>query len=238
MGKDPAFLFYPNDFHGGTMGMTFEDKGAYIDLLILQFNRGHMTSDMIGHTVGQLFGRIQSKFKIDSNGLYYNERLDIEIEKRKNYIESRKNNLTGINQYTNKSGHMGGHMTDDMAGHMENENRDIDISNVSINNELIVKPKKPSEKQVNTFYETIWKLYPKKEGKGAVKYPQKEILFNLGVDVITKCIARYLDAKKDTDEQFLKMGSTFFNSGYIDYLDENYVEQQIVDNGKGGMKIC
>jgi len=26
MSKDPAFLFYPNDYIGGTMGMTFEEK--------------------------------------------------------------------------------------------------------------------------------------------------------------------------------------------------------------------
>jgi len=38
MAKDPAFLFYPNDYIGGTMGMTFEEKGAYIELLMLQFN--------------------------------------------------------------------------------------------------------------------------------------------------------------------------------------------------------
>ena len=49
MAKDPAFLFYPNDYIGGTMGMTFEEKGAYIELLMLQFNRGHMTTHMIGH---------------------------------------------------------------------------------------------------------------------------------------------------------------------------------------------
>jgi hypothetical protein len=49
MSKDPAFLFYPNDYIGGTMGMTFEEKGAYMELLMLQFNRGHMTTHMIGH---------------------------------------------------------------------------------------------------------------------------------------------------------------------------------------------
>jgi uncharacterized protein YdaU (DUF1376 family) len=49
MAKDPAFLFYPNDYIGGTMGMTFEEKGAYIELLMLQFNRGHMDGHMIGH---------------------------------------------------------------------------------------------------------------------------------------------------------------------------------------------
>ena len=58
MAKDPAFLFYPNDYIGGTMGMTFEEKGAYIELLMLQFNRGHMDGHMIGHCVGQIWERI------------------------------------------------------------------------------------------------------------------------------------------------------------------------------------
>jgi uncharacterized protein YdaU (DUF1376 family) len=53
MAKDPAFLFYPNDWIGGTMGMTFEEKGAYMEILMMQFNRGHMTSHMVGQTVGQ-----------------------------------------------------------------------------------------------------------------------------------------------------------------------------------------
>ena len=67
MAKDPAFLFYPNDWLGGTMGMTFEEKGAYIDLLIMQFNRGHMTGHMIGQTVGQLWVKLEDKFVVDSN---------------------------------------------------------------------------------------------------------------------------------------------------------------------------
>ena len=75
MAKDPAFLFYPNDWIGGTMGMTFEEKGAYMELLMLQFNRGHMTEHMIGLTIGQMFGRIKDKFIQDKEGLWYNDRL-------------------------------------------------------------------------------------------------------------------------------------------------------------------
>lgn len=59
MAKDPAFLFYPNDWLGGTMGMTFEEKGAYLELLMLQFNRGHMTTDMINHMVGHLWDKVK-----------------------------------------------------------------------------------------------------------------------------------------------------------------------------------
>lgn len=117
MAKDPAFLFYPGDWLGGTMGMTFEQKGAYIDLLMLQFNRGHMSEHMIGQTVGQLWDTIQDKFIKDDNGLWFNERLDLEKHKRMKYSESRRNNKKGNNQYSKKVGHM--------SSHMENENRDV-----------------------------------------------------------------------------------------------------------------
>jgi uncharacterized protein YdaU (DUF1376 family) len=121
MAKDPAFLFYPNDWIGGTMGMTFEEKGAYMELLMLQFNRGHMTSHMIGQTVGQLWDKIQDKFIQDKNGRWYNVRLEQEQIRRKSFTASRYNNLEGVNQYTKKRGHINGHIT----SHMENENVNV-----------------------------------------------------------------------------------------------------------------
>jgi uncharacterized protein YdaU (DUF1376 family) len=128
MSKDPAFLFYPNDYIGGTMGMTFEEKGAYIELLMMQFNRGHMTEHMIGQTVGQLWVKLKDKFVQDSDGLWYNVRLELEQKKRKQFTDSRKNNLEGNNQYSKKEkkeGHKVGHMT----AHMENENEIEDCIN-------------------------------------------------------------------------------------------------------------
>lgn len=128
MGKDPAFLFYPNDFIGGTMGWTLEEKGAYLELLILQFNRGHMTSHMARHMVGQLWDTIKVKFEEDDKGLYFNRRLEFEKNKRSAYVSSRSNNLEGHNQYT-KKGHKTGHMT----SHMENENRNENINVIKDN---------------------------------------------------------------------------------------------------------
>jgi len=129
MGKDPAFLFYPGDWLGGTLGMTFEEKGAYIDLLMLQFNRGHMTKHMIGQTVGRLWDNIAYKFKVDSKGLYYNKRLEIEQKKRKKYTESRRNNVLGKNQYSKtpkkEGGHMTYHMEDEDVNEYKIENKDI-----------------------------------------------------------------------------------------------------------------
>lgn len=122
MSKDPAFLFYPGDWLGGTLGMTFEEKGAYMELLMMQFNRGHMTSHMIGQVVGQLWVTLQVKFIQDEKGHWYNIRLEEEQNKRKTFVDTRKNNLSGLNQYSKKAGHMDGHKT----SHMENENENKD----------------------------------------------------------------------------------------------------------------
>jgi len=123
MAKDPAFLFYPGDWLGGTIGMTLEEKGAYIELLVTQFNRGHMTEDMIGRMIGQCWGQIKDKFMVDANGLYYNARLELEQEKRKEYSQSRRNNVLGINQYTKKTGHMTKHT----EGRMEDRDEDKNV---------------------------------------------------------------------------------------------------------------
>lgn len=119
MAKDPALLWYPGDWLSGTHGMTLEEKGAYIELLMMQFNRGHMTDHMAGQVVGQLWGQIKYKFVQDGDGLWYNVRLDEEKNKRKSFTDSRKNNLTGKNQYQKKEGHT----TSRMENENENENK-------------------------------------------------------------------------------------------------------------------
>jgi hypothetical protein len=96
--------------------------------------------------------------------------------------------------------------------HMENENENI---NIDISNKV-------SKKDIDGFFESIWKLYPKKEGKGQVSDTQKKKLHSIGIEEMTRAIERYIEAKKGTEKQFLKQGSTFFNSGYVDYLDDNY----------------
>jgi len=140
MGKDPAFLFYPNDWLGGTLGMTFEEKGAYMELLMLQFNRGHMTKHMIGQTVGQLWDEIQDKFIQDDKGLWFNERLDLEKFKRKNYTESRRNNIKGNNQYSKGSGHTSSRM----------ESKDEDVIKDIVKNNI--------KDRIENFDTKVWEI--------------------------------------------------------------------------------
>jgi len=124
MAKDPAFLFYPGDYVSGTMGMTFEEKGAYMDLLMLQFNRGHMNTHMIQHTVGHLWDQVKCKFIQDDEGLWFNVRLDFEKDKRKTFTESRRNNIKA-KEKPKKEPSYETHMNTHMDSHMENENENI-----------------------------------------------------------------------------------------------------------------
>jgi hypothetical protein len=79
---------------------------------------------------------------------------------------------------------------------------------------------------VNDFFEEVWNLYPKKRGKGQVSAAQKRKLHKLGLETLSKCIERYKQEMQGKDIQFMQNGSTFFNSGYVDYLDENYIAER------------
>ena len=87
----------------------------------------------------------------------------------------------------------------------------------------------PSKADVDAFFESIWELYPVKKGKGQVSDTKRKVLFNIGYERLEQAINRYLkELKKDASWRKPQNGSTFFNSGYVDYLDENYVPDQTV----------
>jgi len=92
MAKDPAFLFYSSDFIVGTMTMTMEDRGKYITILCLMHQQGRLLEETISLLVGSVSVNLKSKFGIDENGFWFNQRLEDEIEKRSNFIESRRQN--------------------------------------------------------------------------------------------------------------------------------------------------
>ena len=90
--KDPAYLFYPSDFLTGCASLTMEERGQYITLLCLEHQLGRLSEKTIRLSVGSVSVDVLAKFKQDENGLLYNERLEIEIEKRSNFIDTRRTN--------------------------------------------------------------------------------------------------------------------------------------------------
>lgn len=120
MAKDPAFLFYTGDFSTGTQFMSDEQVGKYIRLLMAQHQCGHLKESHVLQICKTYDNDVMNKFIKDSSGLWYNERLDNEIVKRKNYSKSRAENRIGKNNISK---------THDL----DMENKDIDT--VLINNE-------------------------------------------------------------------------------------------------------
>ena len=90
--KDPAYLFYSSDFLTGCASLTMEERGQYITLLSLEHQLGRLSEKTIRLSVGSVSVDVLAKFKQDENGLLYNERLEIEIEKRSNFIDTRRTN--------------------------------------------------------------------------------------------------------------------------------------------------
>lgn len=102
------------------------------------------------------------------------------------------------------------------GGHEEIFTHNITSNNTS-NNTLSASTVGSEE-----FFEKIWTMYPNKKGKGQVSKTQKAKLAKVGYEHLKRCIDRYLaDLKKD-EWRKPQNGSTFFNSGYVDYLDDNY----------------
>ena len=79
------------------------------------------------------------------------------------------------------------------------------------------------KKAINECFERLWKQYPNKKGKGQVSDTKKKILYQKGEEHIQRALKRYLEGlEQDSAWRKPQNGSTFFNSGYVDYLDENY----------------
>jgi hypothetical protein len=105
-------------------------------------------------------------------------------------------------------------------GNIKNDQPIPDINTDSKQN------KKHSE--IEDFFERIWRLYPRKEGKGSISLNQKKKLYDIGIEHMTRSIERYNDKirKENIEKKYIKQGSTFFKTGYIDYLDENFGNEE------------
>lgn len=90
MAKDPAFLFYSNDFLTGTFTMTDKQVGQYIRLMCLQHQNKRLTEKQMLAVCKKRDPEVWSKFKQDEDGLYYNERLESEAQKRAAHCEKQR----------------------------------------------------------------------------------------------------------------------------------------------------
>lgn len=204
--KDPAFLFYSQDFYTGVATLTMEERGKYITLLCLMHQQGRMTEETISFLVGSISVNLKSKFKIDENGFWFNERLEIESEKRAKFTESRRTNGFKGGRPKNEEKPNGKANKMHMDNHMENENENENV-NDNNNEDVII---------YSEDFLKFWEAYPRKEGKDyAFKCWQRK----KGKPSLSEIIAK-IELQKKTDQwqdqggKFIPQPSKYINQGY------------------------
>lgn len=97
MAKDPRFNFYPDNWAGGTRRMTFEQKGAYMELIMLNFycfsdGLAGFTEQEAIHALAHatapaaLWNFLKPKFETDGQ-FFWSARMKKEFEKSQEYSQ-------------------------------------------------------------------------------------------------------------------------------------------------------
>lgn len=213
MSKDPAFLFYTSDFLTGTITMSNEQVGIYIRLLCLQHQKGALSEKDMLKMCGTYDEDIFLKFAQDENGAYYNQRLKEEIEKRKSYSESRRNNRKKKEDMLNTS--------KTYVKHMENENEN-EIENIieddNLNEIVNIRGKRKIEKiaiagreySKQELFDFAWKTYLRKDGKEAARKAWDKLTIE-EISEIGRHLPKYIKANENTDRQYIPHFATYLN---------------------------
>ena len=187
--KDPAVLFYFQDFLVGTEFMTDDEVGKYIRILCHQADKGSLSEIQIKRICkGTIPESIMEKLIPDDNGNLYQKRMREEREKRTNYTESRRKNRSKKLNIISSS----------YDKHMENENENI---NEDIN--------KDEKKVLNVPFEKFWNLYDKKEDRIKCEGKWNRLTNKEREECIANLPAYILSTP---DKQFRKNPATYLNN--------------------------
>ena len=115
--------------------------------------------------------------------------------------------------------------------HATSKRHSVDIQTTTIEEKKEIKKERNNnimcKNDAFALFESLWKMYPNKKGKAQVSDKDKQKLLEIGLEEMTRVINRYkAELEKDKDWRKPQNGSTFFHSGYVDYLDANYEESK------------
>lgn len=164
-------------------------------------------------------------------------RTEHQIEHRSEHQtehQSEHQEHSNINALGDTSEHQIEHQSEHRTEHQSEQSKKEYIK--KSNEKELSKKKKicVSEEQI----ESIWALYPNKKGKATAIKKISKLIEQYTYDQLKRAVERYTAEvkQKNVDMQYVKHGDTFFNSGYMDYLDSNYSqEQQLEGHNKFGM---
>lgn len=202
--KDPAVLFYTQDFLTGTFTMTDAQVGMYIRLLCLQQQNGGLCEKEMVKVCGEKDDDIWAKFDFE-NGRYFNKRMLLETNKRRKFTESRIANLSH------------------MDSHMEICNKKDEISNKKEEREIVFKSEvfKFSEKYPEEILNKFCNYWTEKSKSGKLRYEFQKT-FEISRRLVTWASRdkEYNKIEKTTISITYKELVTKFNNGEIDVWEK------------------
>ena len=217
--KDPAILFYTSDFLTGTILMTDEQVGKYIRLLCVQHQKGHLSKEDMLKICKTYDKDIFKEFKEDSSGLFYNERLDVEIKRRLNYSQSRRDNRLNKKTETHDK-----HMINISKRYVKHMETETETENTTEDK----NEKRESEVKILDAYdfEILWELYDKKIGNKEKLKKKWDKLSQTEKEDVFIYIPKY--KKHNPEKKYRKNLETFLNNK--SWNDEIIKNQQQADD--------
>ena len=135
-----------------------------------------------------------------------------------------KSNLKGINGTLKSSVNKGLNDVTDIKSNLKGINGTLTVHPI---NDIDIDKEKDTSIIDNQIIE-LWSLYPNKKGKQTSIKKLPKLIKKYGFEEIKRCVDRYIKECEvnKTDKKYIKHGDTFFNSGYVDYLDKEHEENK------------
>lgn len=172
---------------------------------------------------------IFSKEMYDKYRILTSERIQsqyFEVAKRRTEIEVENDYLllSAVKNWKNvKNVSRNGENVDRISTSKGKESKDNNINILCKNGGTAGNDKSGDKTEAGKLFEYLWSLFPNKKGKAQVTEKTKARLLKIGREEMERAISRYsAELKRDADWRTPQNGSTFFNKGYVDYLDSNY----------------
>jgi len=192
--KDPAFLFYSSDFLTGTYFLNDNQVGKFIRLLCFHHQKGRLTKEHMLKICLTYDKDIFDLFTQDENGLYFNERLESEVNRRKKYSESRRSNRK--KKTNNETPVLNISKTYDQHMETETETETITITKTEV--------------EIYPSFEDFWDLYDKKTGNKTLIKPKFDKLPQKVKEEILNYLPAYIESTPD--KAYRKNPQTFLNN--------------------------
>ena len=218
MKQKSSFLIY-HEYREPLKLLTDEQRGRLL-MALIDYSESGVVPELDGISM-MAFSFIQSQMDRDSKK--YENRCSSNREngkkggrpKKENDSEEKPKNPLGFEETEKKT---------------KNPKKPIKIKNKD--KEKDINKNTMCKSEADALFERVWKLYPQKRGKGKVSDANKRRLLDIGFDELSRAIDRYKADLALDDWRKPQNGSTFFNSGYIDYLDANYEKPERIQSEK------